>query len=131
MLDKIKTGLTNTFEKEVKYEDTAEYIGSGGLKVFSTPSLVTLFELTAKNLVDSLLPEKYSTVGIEISVKHLKATPIGQKVKCYVEITKIDGKKIYFKGTCNDEEGKIGEGTHIRYVIENEKFLAKLKKRSS
>lgn len=129
MFDNIKTGLTNTYEKEVVFEDTAAYIGSGGLEVFSTPSLVALFEVTAKNLIDSLLPDGYSTVGIEISVKHLKATPMGQKVKCSVEIIEIDGKKIYFKGICFDEEGKIGEGTHKRYIVNNEQFLSKFSKK--
>jgi fluoroacetyl-CoA thioesterase len=122
----IAPGLTFTFEKIAQPQESAASLGSGGLEVFSTPSLVALFEITAKRGVDALLPEGHSTVGIEIAVKHQKATKIGKKVRCQTTITAVEGKKIQLTGEMWDEEGKIGEGTHTRYVVNDAEFLKRL-----
>ncbi|MCX8058413.1 MAG: thioesterase family protein [Spirochaetes bacterium] len=120
--------IGDKFSKELIVEDkhTAKFIGSGGLEVFSTPSLVALMELASKEFIDPKLENGYSTVGIEILVKHLKATPIGDKVICNGKVEEIDGKKIKFFLECFDSKGKIGEGTHYRFIVENEKFLKKI-----
>lgn len=125
-LDSIKVGLTSTFEKTAEPAESAAALGSGGLEVFSTPSLVALFEITAKRLVDPLLPAGESTVGIEIQVKHLKATRIGRQVRCTVQVTGVEGRKIAFTGTMWDDQGKIGEGTHTRYVVNDAEFVKRL-----
>ncbi len=122
----IKVGLTNKKEQTVTEDRTAKYIGSGGLEVFSTPHMIALFELTAKDLIDPLVEDNQSSVGMEISMKHLKATALGKKVWCEVEIDKVEGRKIHFIGNCFDEDGKIGEGHHYRFVVDNEKFLKKI-----
>lgn len=119
-------GLTFTFEKIAAPHESAASLGSGGLEVFSTPSLVALFEITAKRGVDALLPEGHSTVGIEIAVKHQKATKIGKKVRCTATITAVEGKKIILSGEMWDEEGRIGEGTHTRYIVNDAEFLKRL-----
>ena len=122
----VAPGLSRTFSRRTRAAESAAALGSGGLEVFSTPSLVALFEITAKDLVDPLLPAGHSTVGIEIAVKHLKATPIGQEVRCTVTVTGVDGKRIRFTGEMWDERGQIGEGTHTRYVVNDEEFLRRL-----
>jgi len=127
MLENIKINTEFKKEKTVGIEDTAKAIGSGGLEVFSTPSLVALMELACKDFMDSFLPEGFSSVGIEISVKHLKATAVGEKVWCAGRVDEIDGKKIRFSLHCYDEKGKIGEGFHYRFVVDNEKFLKRLR----
>lgn len=122
----IEKGLSFTFEKVVEPQESAAALGSGGLEVFSTPSLVALFEITAKRGVDALLPEGSSTVGIEIQVKHLKATKIGKKVRCTTTVTAVEGKKISLSGEMWDEDGKIGEGAHTRYIVNDAEFLKRL-----
>jgi predicted thioesterase len=122
----LEAGLTSTYEKTAEPAESAAALGSGGLEVFSTPSLVALFEITAKRLVDPLLPEGESTVGIEIQVKHLKATRIGQKVRCTVQVAAVEGRRIAFTGTMWDEQGKIGEGTHTRYAVNDAEFVRRL-----
>jgi fluoroacetyl-CoA thioesterase len=122
----ITPGLSFTFEKVTEPQESAAALGSGGLEVFSTPSLVALFEITAKRGVDALLSEGHSTVGIEIQVKHLKATKIGKQVRCTTTITGVEGKKISLSGEMWDEDAKIGEGTHIRYVVNDAEFLKRL-----
>lgn len=122
----ITTGQDFTFEKIAEPRESAAVLGSGGLEVFSTPSLVALFEVTAKRGIDALLPEGHSTVGIEIQVKHQKATRIGKKVRCTATVTAVEGKKISFSGEMWDEDGRIGVGTHVRYIVNDEEFLKRL-----
>jgi predicted thioesterase len=122
----IETGMTFTFEKTSQPQESAAALGSGGLEVFSTPSLVALFEITAKRGVDPLLPEGHSTVGIEIQVKHQKATKIGKRVRCTATITAVEGKKLTLTGEMWDEDGRIGEGTHTRYIVNDAEFLKRL-----
>jgi len=126
MAGALEAGLTGTFEKLAQPQESAAALGSGGLEVFSTPSLVALFELTAKRLVDPLLDPGESTVGIEIQVKHLKATRIGQKVRCSVRVVAVDGRRISFTGEMWDEQGRIGEGAHTRYRVNDAEFLRRL-----
>jgi len=126
MNDAIQMGMHHTFEKVSQPQESAASLGSGGLEVFSTPSLVALFEITAKRLVDPLLGQGESTVGIEIQVKHLKATRIGQKVRCTATVTGVEGRKIRFTGEMWDEQGKIGEGAHTRYAVNDSEFLKRL-----
>jgi predicted thioesterase len=126
----IPVGTKHTFEKVSEPRESAAAVASGAIDVFSTPSLVALFEQTALLAVDPTLPDGFGTVGTEISVRHLKATPIGSKVRCTVEVTATDGRRVMFKGEMWDEAGRIGEGTHTRFVVDKGEFLKKLGSRA-
>jgi predicted thioesterase len=123
----ISVGTTNTFEKVTEPRESAAAVASGALDVFSTPSLVALFEQTALLTIDPHLPDGFGTVGTEVSVKHLKATPIGAKVRCTVKVVAVEGKRVSFTGEMWDEAGRIGEGSHIRYVVNQSEFIKRLK----
>ncbi|WBW97945.1 thioesterase family protein [Oceanirhabdus sp. W0125-5] len=123
----ISNGMKTTLEITVGKEDTASSYGSGAVEVFATPAMIALMENTAKTVVDECLEEDFTTVGIAISTNHIKATPIGMKVKCEATVEKVEGKKIEFKVIAWDEVGKIGEGCHTRYIINVDKFMSKLK----
>ncbi|MGE5628205.1 MAG: thioesterase family protein [Solirubrobacterales bacterium] len=123
----IKEGLQAVNEIIVTENDTASKLGSGDLDVFATPSMIALMENTSKKVVEEMLPKGYSTVGIEVSIKHIKATPLGMKVKCQAVLEKVDGKKLTFNVEAWDEKGKIGEGTHERFIINIESFMNKIK----
>ena len=110
----------------VQEHQTASQYGSGLLPVFATPALVALMENTAMQLIK--LPEGSSSVGISISVKHLKASPVGSEIKCKATITAVEGRKYSFELVATDATGDIiGEGVHERIVIDIEKFMSKLK----
>ena len=117
----IKIGFSFTQEIIVRHEDTAAVYGSGKLEVFATPAMVGLMENTAiKCLADN------DTVGIEINVKHVKATPVGKKVGCKATVTEVDGRRIRFEIEAWDETATIGTAVHDRFIIDPVKFMNKL-----
>ena len=123
----IEEGILHEENKIVLKNDTAEYYGSGNLEVLATPAMIALMELTALKSV-SVLKDKYGfdTVGIEINVKHIKATPIGDNIKCISKLVKVDGRALDFEIEVFDTKGKIGICTHKRFVIDPVKFMSKL-----
>ena len=121
----MKTGIINTVTITVTPKDSAKAYGSGTLDVFATPAMIALMERTAMDSAAPYLAEDEATVGTEVNVQHLSATPIGCEVTCRSELVEIDGRKLTFKVTASDNKGVIGEGTHSRFIIKKEKFLAK------
>jgi fluoroacetyl-CoA thioesterase len=126
MVDKdLKAGIERTEEVSVSEELLATHLGSGTVGVYATPAMIALMERSSWKLVQPHLPEGYTTVGTEINVEHLRATPPGMKVRCSSVLDKVDGKRLYFSVDAWDERGKIGTGYHTRYIVETERFLEK------
>jgi len=123
--DILKLGLEAQKTDTVTDKNIASSWGSGGLAVYATPAMIALMETTALSAVDPLLPSGWSTVGTELAVKHISATPRGMKVSARAELLSVNGRALTFRVEAFDETGKIGEGTHGRFIVENEKFLAK------
>jgi len=125
----LPVGLTFTSTKLVTLDDSASRYGSGLVDVFATPAMVALMENASLMAVASHLPQGFNTVGIEIATTHVKATPMGMQVKATATLVNVDGKKLTFEVVAEDEEGVIGRCTHSRFIIETEKFMAKLLKK--
>ncbi len=121
----ITVGMTHKEERVVEYEHTAAHMGSGAQEVFATPMMIALMEFSAMNAVAPYLAEGQATVGTEVNVKHLGATPVGMKVCAECELIEFDRRRLVFKVTAYDEVEKIGEGVHERFIIDVEKFMAK------
>ncbi|MFZ4741361.1 MAG: thioesterase family protein [Bacteroidales bacterium] len=119
-------GIKGVKEIIVKDEDTAAHYGSGLIEVFATPAMIGLMEKTAQQSIQPYLPDGFITLGTEVSIKHLKATLIGIKVKCESKLIRQEGKKLFFEVNVWDENGQIGSGTHARYIVDNQKFMEKL-----
>ncbi len=126
MNTKIPQGIKHKTEKKVTPEDTAAHFGSGLIEVFATPAMIGMMENTAHLCVQPFLPEGSITLGIEINAKHIKATPVGMKVFCEVELISVEGKKLIFVINVWDEVGEIGTATHTRYIVDAKKFMEKL-----
>ena len=122
----VKPGIMAEKTDTVTEGNTASAMGSGGLEVYSTPAMIALMEAAALSAVEPHLPPDWSTVGTELKVKHVSATPMGMKISVKAELLSVDGRVLSFKVEAFDEAGKIGEGTHERFIVENEKFLAKI-----
>ncbi|TCS82482.1 thioesterase family protein [Tepidibacillus fermentans] len=122
---RLSIGLNGTKETIVSEQNTAKTYGSGALEVFATPAMIGLMEGAAMNAVQSHLPVGYGTVGTWVDVKHAAATPMGMKVTAKAELIEVNGKRLLFQVEARDDVGLIGEGKHERYIVEEEKFLAK------
>ena len=113
----LEIGLKHTSEQTVSEALTAMQMGSGDLPVFATPAMMA---------VANELPEGCTTVGGHIESSHLRPSKVGEKVSAVAEVTKVDGKKIEFKVAAYSGETLLGEGTHLRFVVDKEKFISKL-----
>lgn len=118
-------GIKGKISISVTDENTAAALGSGTLRVFSTPAMIALMEKTAWESVSPYLSEGESTVGISLDVKHLAATPVGDTVTCESELIEIDRRRLVFSLKVTDSVDVIGEGRHERFIVLNEKFMAK------
>nr|WP_298877433.1 thioesterase family protein [uncultured Mogibacterium sp.] len=121
----MNTGIKGFKEIIVTKELTAISVGSGDLEVYATPAMIALMEGTASESVKSELEDGQGSVGTSIAIKHLAATPVGMCVRCESELIEVDGRKLVFNLVVYDEKDKIGEGTHERFIISNEKFQNK------
>lgn len=122
----LKIGMTNESTLIVEEKHTARAYGSGSIDVFATPAMIGLMENAALNCVENVLGSQWTTVGTHVDVSHIAATKLGKKAKAVAELIGVDGKKLKFKVTAYDEEHKIGEGYHNRFIINQEKFMAKV-----
>ena len=123
----IQTGIKGRREQTVTPEMSAARIGSGLVEVFATPMMVALIEQTCLESVLPYLEEGQGTVGTLVNVTHVSATPVGMRVWCESELTEVDRRRLVFKVKAYDECGLIGEGTHERFIIDNAKFMEKIK----
>lgn len=121
----ISVGMTGSVSTTVEREDTAYEVGSGSLLVYATPCMVALMEGAACEAIASAMSDDKTSVGTELNISHLSATPVGLEVRAEAEVTEVDGNSITFHVTAYDEKGKIGEGTHKRYIVATQRFLDK------
>ena len=122
----LKEGLTYTSKLTVSEAVTAIAMGSGDLPVLATPAMMALMENAAMLAVADHLPEGYTTVGGQISATHLKPTPVGEAVTATATVVKVDGKKIEFEVKAHCGDILLGEGTHLRFIVDKEKFMSRL-----
>ena len=122
----IEIGLKHTSELTVTEDVIAITVGSGDLPVLATPMMMELMENAAMLAVADELPEGCTTVGGHIESSHLKPSKIGDVVRAVAEVTKVDGKKIEFKVAAYSGNTLLGEGTHLRFIVDREKFMSRL-----
>lgn len=110
----------------VQQHHVASHVGSGTLQVLATPWMVAFMETTARLLLDELLPNTHTSVGISLNVRHLAPTPIGGQVTVRAEVFHIEGGHVTFNLRAWDEVEQVGEGQHERVVIDVERFLRRV-----
>lgn len=127
MIENITVGAAHTEQLTVSDKDTALRYKSGGLEVFATPGMIALMECAAFRLLKNE-PIGVDSVGIEINVQHLRACLTGTPVQAVARVTAVNGNRVSFELAASDPKGEIGKGTHVRYIIDAEKFMSKLTK---
>lgn len=121
----VEIKIKATAETTVTADKLAVNVGSGSLAVFATPSMTALMEESACNCLADYLDDGETTVGTELNIRHLSATPEGMNITAEAVLTEINGREFTFEVTAYDESGLIGKGTHKRFLVYSEKFTAK------
>ena len=127
----IPVGTVCREEYYVREEHAASHVGSGDVRVLSTPSMILFMERTSLKCVERYLPAGFTTVGTLVNVKHLNPAPINDKILVESRILRVEGRKIVFEVRAIWRDTVIGEGIHERYVVNKEKFLDKIRKAQS
>lgn len=122
----VEVGLKHTSELTVTDAVTAVRMGSGDMPVLATPAMMALMENAAMLAVADELPEGSTTVGGHIASSHLRPSKIGDVVRAVAEVTKVDGRKIEFNVSAYSGDVLLGEGTHLRIVVDRERFMSKI-----
>ncbi len=122
----IVAGVTGERSTTVTDDTAIDFLGVPGARVLGTPSLVWLLEITCRDSIKPLLDDGYDSVGSEISVKHLAATPLGMAVRLQTVVTEVEGRRVRFQVEAYDEREKIAEGTHERFVVHVRRFAERV-----
>jgi predicted thioesterase len=119
----MKAGDKLTLTHSVSENETAKFLGSGGLEVYATPAMICHMEYAAYSLAEK---EGHQTVGTKVDISHLRACKVGTEVTITAELTEVDGRRLEYIVKVEDASGLLGEGRHQRFVIDPERFMAKL-----
>ncbi len=120
--DKIRAGLKGIETTVVTREITVAHFHPEMPEVYGTPFMIYLMEVAASNAIQSLLPEGWVSVGTQVNVKHLAATPVGRTVTATAKVMAVNDRTITFAVEAHDGVERIGSGTHARAVVELARF---------
>ncbi|HTX34172.1 MAG TPA: thioesterase family protein [Bryobacteraceae bacterium] len=122
----IPVGTKGERQLLVTSEAAISFMGTEGARVLSTPQMILHMERTCRETVLPLLEPGHDTVGTQVNVSHLAATPIGMMVTFSCEVIAATDRRIQFRVEARDEKEKIGEGTHERAVINVARFATRM-----
>ena len=122
-------GVVGKSEMIVKEEDLVRQLGDVPVDVLSTPRLVQLLEAAAINAIQDFIPTNQVSLGTEVKIKHLSATPLGMKVTANALLKRIDKNRLFFLVDAFDEKEKVAEGEHERVLVSKDRFLQKVEKK--
>lgn len=126
MSDSLQVGMTREIKVTSLPEHSARRFYANLPDVFATPILGGLMERVSAELIDEYLQPGQQSVGISMNLKHLAPTPLGMEVRVATEVTAVEGRKLTFRIDAFDEAEKIGEATHERFIIQADKFNARV-----
>ena len=124
-MKEIIVGTSISVDTVVDENMLAKSVGSGDLEVYATPMMIALMENAAATALARFLEDGETSVGTMVNISHLSATAKGRNVSASATITAVDGKRIDFDITAYDDVGLIGKGTHSRFIVDSDRFMAK------
>ena len=122
----MEKGLTFTSKETVRVENIAKTVGSGDLEVFATPAMAALMENAAMNAVAAELPKGSTTVGSLLEITHTRPSGLGETIEATATLEEVEGRKLTFTVKATDSKGVIGEGKHVRFIVDAARFMAKV-----
>lgn len=129
-MEGLQLGMSGESSRVVTDQDTAARLGSGLVEAYSTPSMVALIENASVAAIQPHLREGQTSVGIEIAIKHLAPTPVGMSVRARASLFEINGNQLKFKVEAWDDREKIGDGYHVRAILDAVRFDHRLKQKT-
>ncbi|HSM19409.1 MAG TPA: thioesterase family protein [Hyphomicrobiales bacterium] len=130
MKESLRPGVSRTNRVTVDRDRTIGFMGEEG-RVYATPFLVHDIEDTCRDLIMEHADENEDSVGIEVKVRHLAATPLGMGVEITATVAAVDGRKIDFDVTAKDDLEEVCAGSHSRFVVDVGKTLERLKAKAA
>jgi fluoroacetyl-CoA thioesterase len=124
-------GLIGKSEMIVKAEDLVRQLGEVPVDVLSTPRLIQLLETAAIEAIRDFIPRDQVSLGTEVKIKHLSATPLGMKVTAHALLKGVEKSRLFFLVDAYDEKEKVAEGEHERVLVSRERFLQKVEKKKA
>jgi predicted thioesterase len=128
-MEELKLGLSAEVSEFVSEQLTAVSVRSGLVSAYATPSMIALMEHASVTTLQKCLSRRQTSVGVEVNVKHLAATPVGVRVHARAEVIAIDGRRVTFKVEAWDPKEKIGEGTTARVIVDAARFKDKVEQK--
>ena len=127
----VPLGSKNEEKVLVTSEIAIDFLGLETARVLATPHLIGLLEMPARNAIKPHLEDGYDTVGTQVNVRHLAATPMGMSATFRAEVIAVDDRRV----TCNveafDEKEKIAEGTHERFIVNVARFATRVQAKAA
>ena len=117
--------IKGVWQETVDESRSAETMGSGSLRVYATPALVARLEHAACEALKGMLEDGVTTVGTQMNVSHVAATPIGMTVRAEAVLTAQEGRAYTFAIEAYDDAGLIGKAEHQRVAVKTDKFMAR------
>jgi predicted thioesterase len=130
-MEELVLGVNAQASEDVSEALTAVSVGSGTVRVYATPALIALMERASVAALAKCLRAEQTSVGVEVNVKHLAATPVGMRVQARAEVIAIEGRRVTFKVEAWDTREKIGEGTHTRVIVDTARFVERVEQKLS
>lgn len=130
-MPEIPMGTKSESNLLVTADVAVKFLGLEAARVLSTPHLIANLEFTARDAVRHLLARDQDTVGTHVDVRHLAATPVGMKVTFRAEVVGVEDRRVRFNVEAFDEQEKIAEGTHERFIVNVERFTSRLAEKAA
>ncbi len=129
MIEDIKPGIVGEADETVSTTRTASFFGSGLVAAYATPAMIALMENASVAALQRYLGPGQTSVGTEVCIKHIAATPVGMHARARATVTAIDGRRVTFQVEAWDDREKIGEGTHQRFIVDQARFNDRLQQK--
>ncbi|HBX69810.1 MAG TPA: thioesterase [Chloroflexi bacterium] len=129
--ERITPGMIREETFIVEEQHTAYHIGSGDEKVLGTPWMISFMERVSNRLIAEHLREGQMSVGVQVDVRHLAATPMNASVRVRAEVLEVVKNRVKLSIDAWDNADKIGEGTHLRAIVDKERFMARVLAKSA
>jgi fluoroacetyl-CoA thioesterase len=117
VLENVTIGMAAENSVTVTADMTVGHFVANMPQVYATPMMILHMEMASGFAIASHLPDGYVSVGMDVKIRHLAATPVGRTVRAISRVIAIDLKSVVFEVEAWDDERKIGDGTHRRGIV--------------